>query len=586
MAPSFAECLFDGFAVDQADDETQSFLADLLHLPDAPAAEIRRLYHASLLTGYEDWNLRLQCARATGVRRSHTLDPLDGRDLLSFIPGDGNRPAAPHRQDRPPCASWAETDRLIRILSESLPPTTSRIGTPTNIGGFTGPLRQNEASVVPASRNTATRGPRRATRPRHVTSHFWSSPGNKVENGSKNTVSSCREGLAEAASSDKPALVAPSFQNAKHNHLRADPTGKAGSEQGPDVLGQVGPRLLTPTSGWTDPTGVRSTSVATSTDLVVPILPPDVKAQPERRIATRSSKSPVKSHFFATSPPNGSQPPRSKSRRQPGTVPSLPFPPLTASHFNLVQEKLCHEPFWLLIAVTFLIKTSGKLAIPTFYQVKERFPAPAHLADPEATETITDMTRHLGLSVVRTAAIQRYARRWIERPPKAGVRFRVRGYDTRDGLVQTSYPEEGVENDDADIAGECVAGQPIGMEEADDAWEIGHLTQGRYALDSWRIFCRDELLGRAEDWNGKGAPEGFQPEWMRVRPRDKELRACLRWMWMKEGWEWDPVTGEKTVLRPELSRAVDEGRVEYDDTGGLRILDKRREDDVDAGSSI
>ena len=60
---------------------------------------------------------------------------------------------------------------------------------------------------------------------------------------------------------------------------------------------------------------------------------------------------------------------------------------------------------------------------------------------------------------------------------------------------------------------------------------------------------------------------------MRVLPEDKELRACLRWMWMREGWEWDPVTGEREVLREELRKAVNEGRVGYDDNGGLRIED-------------
>jgi hypothetical protein len=60
---------------------------------------------------------------------------------------------------------------------------------------------------------------------------------------------------------------------------------------------------------------------------------------------------------------------------------------------------------------------------------------------------------------------------------------------------------------------------------------------------------------------------------MRVLPRDKELRACLRWMWMKEGWEWDPVTGEREVLREDLRRAVDGGRVAYDNSGSLRIFD-------------
>jgi hypothetical protein len=114
---------------------------------------------------------------------------------------------------------------------------------------------------------------------------------------------------------------------------------------------------------------------------------------------------------------------------------------------------------------------------------------------------------------------------------------------------------------------------PNDEEDDADAWEIGHMTQGKYAIDSWRIFCRDVLLGRAEDWNGKGREPEFQPEWMRVRPDDKELRACLRWMWMREGWEWDPVTGEKVVLRSVMQNAVNEGRVGYDDVGGLMILD-------------
>ena len=102
------------------------------------------------------------------------------------------------------------------------------------------------------------------------------------------------------------------------------------------------------------------------------------------------------------------------------------------------------------------------------------------------------------------------------------------------------------------------------------------MTQGKYAIDSWRIFCRDAMLGRAEDWNGGGREPEFQPEWMRVMPQDKELRAFLRWMWMREGWEWDPATGDRIVLSEELRSAVDEGRVEYDETGGLRILDEPR----------
>lgn len=60
---------------------------------------------------------------------------------------------------------------------------------------------------------------------------------------------------------------------------------------------------------------------------------------------------------------------------------------------------------------------------------------------------------------------------------------------------------------------------------------------------------------------------------MRVLPKDKELRACLRWMWMREGWWWDAQTGEREILREEMRKAVDEGRVGYDEQGKLIILE-------------
>jgi hypothetical protein len=243
-----------------------------------------------------------------------------------------------------------------------------------------------------------------------------------------------------------------------------------------------------------------------------------------------------------------------------GTVPSIPFAPLTSPDFGLIQEEVAHEPFWLLISVSFLIKTKGIHAVPLFYRFKERFPTPADIACESNTTPIIEMIRHLGLANHRVALIQKYARGFLDNPPAAGKLCRVKKYDCRDvefPSVSGDYASSGDKSDDQDL----------------EAWEIGHLTQGKYAIDSWRIFCRDELLGRAEDWKGKGREPEFQPEWMRVRPDDKELRAYLRWMWMKEGWEWDPITGDRTVLREELRNAVNEGRVEYDDRGGLKLKD-------------
>lgn len=41
---------------------------------------------------------------------------------------------------------------------------------------------------------------------------------------------------------------------------------------------------------------------------------------------------------------------------------------------------------------------------------------------------------------------------------------------------------------------------------------------------------------------------------------------------MREGWEWDPITGEREPLREEMRKAVDEGRVVYDECGSWVIF--------------
>ena len=102
-----------------------------------------------------------------------------------------------------------------------------------------------------------------------------------------------------------------------------------------------------------------------------------------------------------------------------------------------------------------------------------------------------------------------------------------------------------------------------------EAYEIAHIPGiGAYGLDSWRIFCRDELRGvtaDTRDADGNAPP----PEWQRVIPLDKELRAYLRWRWLKEGWVWDPLDGTKSRATPEEIEMAEGGgvMVEGDDGG-------------------
>lgn len=133
---------------------------------------------------------------------------------------------------------------------------------------------------------------------------------------------------------------------------------------------------------------------------------------------------------------------------------------------------------------------------------------------------------------------------WLDRPAEKDKRYR-----------KLHYPVKG---DGIDIP----ADEAIDGDDTRTAWEIAHLPGlGAYALDSWRIFCRDQLRGQAQDRKGEGSVEGFEPEWKRVLPKDKELRAYLTWMWLKEGWVWNPVTGVQEKASEEVMERAMKGGV-------------------------
>ncbi|KAI7128431.1 hypothetical protein KC352_g31673, partial [Hortaea werneckii] len=342
------------------------------------------------------------------------------------------------------------------------------------------------------------------------------------------------------------------------------------------------------------------------------------------------------------------------------------IPPISSPTFGIIQEKLHQEPFWLLIATTFLNQTSGRAAVPVFWALKNRFPTPNALAQAEY-EVVLEMIRHLGLQRQRAKRVIAMARVWRDDPPRVGRRFRTKDYPRKGDHVrfnvrgrgskgkgkgkgtkgkkrkegmeegedskkkeeeeeQEEQEEEkeedgegdggrrdGVEKKDPDVSGSAVAGFEGDTPECRGSLEIGHIPGcGRYAYDSWRIFCRDVLRGVAEDYNGKGAipptplpsastlptsageaeaptstptshhpppppfhnaptnqptdePIPFEPEWKRVLPQDKELIATLRWMWLREGWIWDPSNGAKRPATLEEMERARRGEMEVRD---------------------
>ncbi|KAI1328281.1 DNA glycosylase [Xylariaceae sp. FL0255] len=524
-----AQDLLFGFDVEDEDD--RDYLAEVALRRIGPPEDIDELMRLSLLQGKEILNQDLSCAAAMRER---------GEDHVAFLHGIYRRPDSPeHGQStRLQKSKCKKSTRLVKLKDFVRGSDKKQVASPYWL-----PAVSQAGERAGASRDDSQ-------------SKLLSETGQRAKKESTNHIHR-RSSATLTGGTVIPARLIP-------RPMRQDDMSTP--IEGDQALSEVRPATGDDVSKSKDALTTKSSEdnldlnlLETSTrgagreDDIVEQIAPTPKESPGKHPSTPKKRQ-KKSPYFgnAPTPPRSPKPPRPPR----GTISSIPFPRLDAPVFGLVQEELATDPFRLLIAVTFLIRTPGLAAIPTFRQLMARYPTPQDLASAE-TDEIEATIRHLGLSVVRAATIQKYARIWLKNPPTKGRRYGVKNYPARgDG-------------------GDVRVGEILGDDDEDSrgaAWEIGHLTQGPYAIDSWRIFCRDVLRGVATDWKGGGREGEFQPEWMRVKPRDKELRACLRWMWMQEGWEWDPVTGEKEILSLELRNAVQEGQVEWNDTGNLRIL--------------
>lgn len=288
-----------------------------------------------------------------------------------------------------------------------------------------------------------------------------------------------------------------------------------------------------------------------------PSLPPS-PSKPEIRNTTsklKLSRQPTKSPFFP-----------SPHKHRSNFLSTLPFPPLSHATFGLMQERLAHDPFRLLIATIFLNKTPGERAMPIFYDLMTRYPTPTDLASADITD-ITSIIHSLGFQNQRARKCVAMAKEWTQNPPQVGRRFK-----------KMDYPQKG---DGRDVGKDEV------VEDTDPrvAWEISHLPGlGPYSHDSWRMFCRDKLRGISSGWNGEHTllPESFEPEWKRVLPLDKELRAWMTWMWMKEGWVWNKETGQRTKAGDALMAKARGGGIVVEEENSPHLIMKAIDaDDVD-----
>jgi hypothetical protein len=227
-----------------------------------------------------------------------------------------------------------------------------------------------------------------------------------------------------------------------------------------------------------------------------------------------------------------------------------------------MQERLAHDPFRLLIATIFLNKTPGQRAMPVFYQLMARYPTASDLANAD-TNDIVSIIYGLGFQNQRARKCVAMAKVWVENPPERGKRYK-----------KLNYPVKG---DGKDVDSDAV----LDDDDTRVAWEISHLPGlGPYSHDSWRMFCRDELRGVAESWNGEGArTENFEPEWKRVLPLDKELRAYLTWMWLKDGFVWNKETGKRAKASDELMATARGGGVVIEDRTSEHLIVRKLDEE-------
>lgn len=220
--------------------------------------------------------------------------------------------------------------------------------------------------------------------------------------------------------------------------------------------------------------------------------------------------------------------------------------PESATSYGLIQDYLASVAtspeqciYTVLIQCILWNQTSGRQARPVLSALLTLYPDAAALAAADLT-SLTAMLQPLGLHNIRAARLLAFAKAWLVAPPCTERRYR-----------KLHYPLKGSGTD-------IKAAEVLGPEDEREGWEVAHLPGvGAYALDSYRLVCRDWLRGMGREGDGEKR-EGWEPEWMRIEgdkgrvvPLDKDLRKALVWRWGKEGWVWDPVTGRKRRVQPE-----------------------------------
>ncbi|KAH7316394.1 hypothetical protein B0J17DRAFT_686935 [Rhizoctonia solani] len=287
-----------------------------------------------------------------------------------------------------------------------------------------------------------------------------------------------------------------------------------------------------------------------------------------------------------------------RKRRRPivrGVTPDEPMsPPSSPEQLSqafrtikptLIQERVCNDPWKIIVATTLLNKTSGRGALPIFWELIKRWPTPKALAQASAP-SLMELLRPIGTQSVRTSRLIRLSNAYIMHPPTLIPEPRPKTKHTvqialadpaENSLASGKRPRGNKETCMVEL--KTSGSSHISAKEYSAVQKtspIAHLPfTGPYAIDSFRIFSPaldgggagarvEEQLGRITCLTELGpyspsqddfdeAPSWYNSralrvvgdddaEWRKAWPDDKQLRRYLVWRWAIEGIEYDPET--------------------------------------------
>lgn len=212
---------------------------------------------------------------------------------------------------------------------------------------------------------------------------------------------------------------------------------------------------------------------------------------------------------------------------------------------HLIQERVRHDPWKILVATCLLNKTSGRAAVPVFWQILERWPTAEALSQ-AAIPDLSELLYPLGLFNQRAASLVRMSQQYLSLGwplPSGGTPASLGGMDTD---IKVFYGAGVYASDSFRIYSDLLPGGGAPCRE--EHWE---------AKRARAVERQKNALGDEEGWAEYLSDEDVEDggdEWRKVVPLDKELRRYLIWRWGLEGIEYDILKGPKIVRESDKRR--------------------------------